>query len=129
MRGQPYKGSPCEFCDKDSRGRQRENESREIGHGRVTSLELVERYVKENVAAETEEEEVHAANRLMMDFVKRFCTLDIRIQFMFEQRDFFGKSLEDVAAAYRREFGRSITPAGVSAALKAARERMRRTTN
>lgn len=126
LAGHDYKGSPCEFCDKDQRGRKRENDSREIGHSRVVSFEQVERYVRENISAEASEEERREAVALLSDFVKKFCTLDIRVQFMFEQRTYFDKSLEEVADEHRRVFGKEITPAGVSIALKAARSRMRR---
>lgn len=126
LSGLEYKDSPCRFCDKDQRGKQRENDSREIGHSRVVSLEQVERYVKENVPDEADEQDVSEGTALMQDFVRRFCGLDIRVQFMFEQREFFGRSLEDVAAMYRSEFKTPMTPAGVSIALKSARARMRR---
>ena len=119
-----YHGSPCEVCDKDAHGRQRKNESREEGHGRVVSLEQLDRYLGENVPDESAADADAESKDSVLAFIRRFCSLDIRVQFMFEQREFFGLSLDEVAARYRREFGKSITPAGVSAAIKAARSRM-----
>ena len=129
LQGQDYHGSPCEFCDKDSHGKQRLNDSREEGHSRVASLETLDRYIGEEVADESGSEDVSESTEAVLSFIRRFCTLDIRVQFMFEQREFFGKSLEEVAAGYTREFGKSITPAGVSAALKVARSRIRNNAN
>lgn len=123
LKGLSYEGSPCEVCAKDAQGRQRANDSRETGHGRVVSLDAIERYVADSVPTD-EEPEVSRHGGSLLDFVKRFCRLDIRTQFMFEQRLFFGLSLEDVADGYRRTFGSSITPAGVAAALKSARARL-----
>lgn len=123
--GHEYKGSPCEACAKDYRGRLRENDSREIGHSRVVSLQKLERYIGDSIASDAEPSEVTAAAAALQDFVKRFCSLGIRVQFMLEQREFFGKSLEEVADMYSREFGETLTPAGVSAALKSATRRMR----
>lgn len=129
LQGKDYHGSPCEYCDKDARGKQRLNDSREEGHSRVASLEQLERYIADSVPDESGSEDVSESQEAVLSFIRRFCTLDIRVQFMFEQREFFGKSLEDVAAKYRREFGDSITPAGVSAALKTARSRIRKNAN
>ena len=123
--GLAYKGSPCEACDKGPHGKKRQNDSREGGHGRVVSLEQIERYVSENIPADMDSEAVEQFSGLLLEFVRRFCTLPVRVQFMFVQRTFFGLSLEDVAARFRHEFGTLMTPAGVSAALKAAKPRMR----
>ena len=126
LQGLEYKDSPCMYCDKDYRGDQRENDSREIGHSRVVSLQKVERYVGENISAGTDETTVSEAVALLRDFVSRLCSLGIRVQYMLEQREFFGKSLEEVADGYCDEFGESITPAGVQAAVKSAKLRLRR---
>ena len=125
LKGLDYKDSPCRFCDKDYRGDQRENDSREIGHSRVVSLQKVELWVGENLAPESDDEGMGEAAELLKDFIKRLCSLDIRVQFMLEQREFFGKSLEEVAEAHFEKFGKTITPAGVAAALKSAKARLR----
>lgn len=124
LKGLEYKDSPCRFCDKDYRGDQRENDSREIGHSRVVSLQKVELWVGDTVAAGEDDETVSEAAALMNEFVRKFCRLDIRVQFMLEQREFFGKSLEEVAAEHTRVFGKSITPAGVAIAVKSAKSRL-----
>jgi DNA-directed RNA polymerase specialized sigma24 family protein len=123
--GLAYKGSPCEACDKGPRGKKRQNDSRESGHGRVVSLEQIERYVSETIPADMGEEAAETFSVLLLEFVRRFCTLPIRTQYMFEQRFFFGLSLEETASMVRSTFEITITPAGVSAALKSARARMR----
>lgn len=129
LAGLDYESSPCKYCDKDSRAKQRENDSREIGHSRVVSLDQLDRFIGENVPDESASPDEDGAALLLQDFVRRFCSLDIRVQYMFELREFFGLSLEEVASKVRREFRTSITPAGVSAALKSARSRMRRKTS
>jgi len=123
LQGLAYKGSPCEMCAKDAHGRQRANDSRETGHGRVVSFDAIERYLEDNVPDDGDESESRTRGSLL-DFIRRFCLLDIKTQFMFEQRLFFGQSLEAVADGCRRVFGSDITPAGVAIALKSARARI-----
>ena len=123
--GQAYAASPCAFCDKDHHGKARRNDSREGGHGRVVSLELLERYVGDELPAEEEGENQQTSEHdLVLDFIGAFCRMDIRTQYLVEQRIFFGKSLEGVAADYRAKFGRPMTVTGVSASVSAATSRI-----
>ena len=127
LHGLAYKGSPCEMCAKDAHGRQRANDSRETGHGRVVSFDAIERYLEDNVPADGDGEESGsrgAVRDMLQKFVRRFCGLDIRTQFIFEERILFGCSLEEVADKYCLVFGKTLTPAGVAAALKSARSRI-----
>ena len=124
--GMAYEKSPCYFCSLDRKDRPRKNDSRENGHGRVVSLEQIERYVDGNISApEPSGEDKDRSGDVLREFIRRFCSLSIRVQFMFEQREFFGLTLEEVAAEYRRVFSVSITAAGVSAAIAAAKSRLR----
>ncbi len=124
LAGMKYDESPCSACAKDAHGKQRANDSREIGHGRVVSLDAIERYVADAVPADDAGDGRSQVGGSLLDFVRRFCRLDIRTQFMFEQRLFFGRSLEEVADGYRVVFRKPMTPAGVAAALKASRSLM-----
>lgn len=127
LQGLAYEGSPCEVCAKDAQGGQRANDSRETGHGRVVSLDAIERYVADSMPNDGDGEGTDDRGALrdaLCSFVKRFCGLDIRIQFILEERVLFGNSLEEVAHKYCLVFGKTLTPAGVAAALKSARARI-----
>lgn len=124
LAGVKYDESPCAVCVLDHKGKPRTNDSREIGHGRVVSLEVIERYVSDELPDEREDGEGGGIEETVLDFIGAFCRLDIRQQHLLEQRVFFGKSLEDAAADYRRTFHRPMTAAGASAAIGAATRRI-----
>lgn len=121
-----YADSPCAVCAKDHYGRPRRNDSREIGHGRVVSLEVLERYVSDELPQEDggEGEDQHCIDEVVLDFIGQFCRLDIRSQFLIEQRALYGRPLEEIAADYQKRFGRPMTAAGVSATVAAAKSRI-----
>ena len=122
MEGFEYHGSPCETCALDVNGKPRQNDSRESGHGRVVSLEQIERYVSDELpAGDFDEPGDEPGNSILLDLVGRFCRLDVRTQFLVEQRLFFDRPLAEVAGDYTRTFGKTITPSGIAATLAAVK--------
>lgn len=125
LAGVKYSESPCAVCVLDHKGKPRTNDSRELGHGRVVSLEVIERYVSDEIPDEREDGEGgDGFDAAVLDFVNAFCRLDIRQQHLLEQRLFLGRSLEEAAADYRRTFCRPMTAGGASAAIGAATRRI-----
>lgn len=124
QQGVKYSESPCSVCVLDHKGKPRTNDSREIGHGRVVSLEIIERYVSDELPDERADGEDGGIEETVLDFVNVFCRLDIRQQHLLEQRVFFGKSLEESADSHRRLFARPMTASGVSATVESVKSRM-----
>lgn len=124
MQGAVYASSPCAVCALDHHGQPRTNDSREIGHGRVVSLDVVERYVSDELPDERDGEGGGGFEETVLDFIGAFCRLDIRQQHLLEQRVFFGKSLEESADSHRRLFARPMTAGGVSATVESVKSRM-----
>lgn len=125
--GMRLEEAPCRFCMKKANGKDRQNDSREEGHGRVISLSVCEQFVADRV--KESEIEQDAAMEPMRDFIRLFMPLDPKVQFIVVQRAFFSRELEEIARAYRALFGICITPAGVSAAFTSAVSRLRRITS
>lgn len=120
--GVDYKGSPCEVCALDVNGKPRANDSRESGHGRIVSLEQIERYVSDEIpAGDFDEPGDESRNTILLDIVGRFCRMDIRTQFLIEQRCFFNRPLAEVTDSYRRTFHRNMTANGIAATLAAVK--------
>lgn len=121
-----YASSPCAVCGVDRHGKKRRNNSREGGHGRVVSLEQIERYLSDELPEENvgTEEEQPREKEAVLDFIGVFCRMGIHQQFLVEQRFFFGRPLEKIAADYRQRFRRPMTAAGVSVAVEAAKSRI-----
>lgn len=125
--GMRLEDAPCRFCMKKSNGKDRQNDSREEGHGRVISLSMCEAFVADRV--KDAEVEADAAQEPLREFIRLFMPLDPKVQFVVIQRAFFSKELEEIAREYRALFGVCITPAGVSSAFSAAISRLRRKTS
>ena len=125
--GMKLKDAPCRFCLKKSNGKDRQNDSREEGHGRVVSLSVCEAFVAERI--KDTEIEADEAQEPLREFIRLFMPLEPKVQFIVCQRAFFSKELEEIAREYRALFGICITPAGVSSAFSAAISRLRRKTS
>lgn len=129
VNGLPLEKAPCRFCLQTDKGKERKNDSREAGHGRVLSYDTCEKFIRSQSAGDIEPEEANTQLKPLMEFLRRFAPLDPKVQFIIIQRAFFGESLESVAAKYRDLFKVAITPAGVSAAFLSVQARLLRSEN
>ena len=122
-----YEKSPCYYCALDRKDKQRRNDSRESGHGRVASLEVLERYLSDELPQEdggAGEDQQTSEHDLVLDFIGAFCRMDIRTQYLVEQRAFHGQPLDAIADSYRRTFSRPMTASGILATAESAKSRI-----